>query len=426
VKARVTEIESRLAVKPNKQEGIQNFDVDNAYPQRIRNAIKASGRTSQCVNIYSRFVRGTGFADPFYKTIVNRKGETIDKIHRKVVFDRVRFRGFALHFNFNLLGEIVEINQIPFEECRLGIADEASGVVSIIKHHPDWAREVTKNFNKKFINEYAVFNPDPDVVLAQIEAAGGIGNYKGQMLYWSHNGNKYPEASCDPVLEDVISDHEASEFRLNNITTNFLASHILETGGFESADEEAKFTKSLENFQGAKRSSRILHMQRTGTEKSYNLDKVEIQDMDGLFKQTEDSTLDSIRRNYMIPAVLLSDLISGKLGTAQEIQDAYAWMNSLTVDDRMIDEEVFTTIFSHWHDQSANPDKNFSAGELRFGEERILVEKLQVGGTQAMKDVIVDALLTPEQKKNILILVFGLKEEDALKIIPTATPTPAS
>jgi hypothetical protein len=419
VKSNVIEIESRLIVKPNLQDGIQNYDVDNGYPQRIRNAKKSSGRTTQCVKTYFRFVRGTGFPDPFFKTVVNKKGLTIDKVHRKVAQDWVLFNGFAMHFNFNLLGEIVSIDHVPFEELRLGLEDEETGKVKVVKHHPDWARENGK-FKKDFITEFPIFNPAN--VIAEIEAADGIENYKGQILWVSNNGWKYPEASCDPVLEDVIADDEAKQFRLNNISTNFLASHIMEVGEFENEDEEEELLESVENFQGGKKAARILVLQKKGPEKSFTLDKVEINDMDGLFKETEDSVLDGIRRNYMIPAVLLSDLIAGKLGTAQEIQDAFAWMNSITSDERMMFEETFTDIFKYWHEANANPAGDFSCGELRFGEERILVEKLGVGGTQAMTAILTDTALTPVQKKGILILVFGLTEEDALKIVPQPAP----
>ena len=208
MRASIADIAPRLGIKENKQQGIQNYDIDNCYPQRIRNAVKSSGRTMQCTNILERFIRGNGFAIPFYKTVVNNAGLTVDKFLRKVVRDYVLYKGFAVHVNYNMLGEIVSMTPMPFEESRLGIENE-KGSIELIKHHPDWARESSKQFKKELIIEFNVYNPDKEIVLQEADLAGGFSNYKGQVFWYSPYGMKYPEAFCDPVLEDVVSDDEA-------------------------------------------------------------------------------------------------------------------------------------------------------------------------------------------------------------------------
>jgi hypothetical protein len=57
----------------------------------------------------------------------------------------------------------------------------------------------------------------------------------------------------------------------------------------------------------------------------------------------------------------------------------------------------------------AQPDK--------ASEERLLVEVLGVGGTQALQSIITDVNLTPQQKINILIEVFGFTKEVASRIV---------
>lgn len=363
MKSTIAEIQPRLIIRDNKQNGIQNYDIDNAYPQRIRSAIKASGRTSQCIKIWERFVRGQGFADPFFKTVINNKRMTVDKLLRKLISDYCRFRGFAIHFNFNLLGEIVSMDHVPFEELRLGIEDE-NGFVTKVKHHPDWAKETGKYFQKEKITEYDLFNPSS--VLSQAETSGGFSSYKGQILWYSVNGWKYPEASCDAVFEDVIADDESKQFRLNNIATNFLSPLILETEEFADDDSRDEFKKNIQNFQGARKAGKVFHIEKSKGGGSVEVKKIEVQSMDGLFEKTENATLEAIRRNYMILPVLLGDLIAGKLGTSQEIQDAYAFTNAITGDDRMIFEETFTEIFSFWHDKNANPKNDFAIMPLEY------------------------------------------------------------
>ena len=88
---------------------------------------------------------------------------------------------------------------------------------------------------------------------------------------------------------------------------------------------------------------------------SVEVKKIEVQAMDGLFEKTENATRESIRSNYMLLPVLLGDLVAGKLGTAQEIKDAYTFTNSIVIDDQMIMTEVFTELFQYWHKENERP-----------------------------------------------------------------------
>ncbi len=367
MKFTLADIPPRILVRPNTQDGIQNFGEGNVYPQITENAIKASGRATQCTNIFGRFVRGKGFALPFANVIVNRRGLTVDRLHRMMVECYKKHRGFSAHINYNMLGQVTEINPVPFRENRLGEEDEESGTVDLILRHPDWGREIKKTFNRDLLLDYDVYNPDIEAINIQAESAGGFPAWRGQIFWWSANGfGKYPESSIDPVLEDVISDYDTKVFRGNNITTNFLASHIFEVNEFESEDSRKRFADNLKGFQGAKKTSKILVLEnKPGADSNVKVHKVDIQKMDDMFEKTEISVKDSIRNIFLIPPVLCSDLVSGKMGTAQEIQDAFAFMNSNTSDDRLIFEEVFSQLFKNWHDPSVIP-ASFQVAPLSF------------------------------------------------------------
>jgi hypothetical protein len=47
--------------------------------------------------------------------------------------------------------------------------------------------------------------------------------------------------------------------------------------------------------------------------------------------------------------------------------------------------------------------------------------KLGVGGLQGLKDILVTPF-PPETKKNILVIVFGMSEDDAAKIVSNEAP----
>ncbi len=422
-KPTISEIESRMTVKPNRQHGIQNYDVDNAYPQRIEKAIDASGRTKQCLDVYFDFIRGMGFKEPFHKVIVNEKKKlTVDKLLRKVIRDFSIHEAFYIHLNFNALGEIVSMDHVPFKEFRLGIENEETGLPEVSKHHRDWTKESGQPFDSKKITEFNFFNPS--AIKDEVIRLGGLDKSNGQVYYFSVAEMKYPKASCDPVLEDVVADDQSKQFRLNNISSNFLASHILEINECENDEEREAIDEQLVKFQGGKNGGKIFMMEKKGTETTFNLQKLDPPKMDGLYEHTETSVKESIRSRYKIPPVLVGDLVAGKMGTAQEIQDATLFYNTVTADKRMIFEEVFTELFKYWHQPNANPDNDFSITPLTFGQDSILVERLGVGGTQALQAVLVDTTLEPEQKKEILIQVFGILEENAIKMVGNKKPAP--
>lgn len=171
---------------------IQSYGKGNNYPQMILQLLGASSNAKSCVGRYAKFIRGAGFKDSlFYKSIVNMKGQTCDTLLRLCSDDLAKFGGFALHINYNLLCEITSVEHIPFEDCRLGIEDDA-GYIAEIAIHPDWicskGRKKIKKPSKSTIAYTDVFNPNPDVVLSQIVEAGGIEAYKGQTLYVSKDG----------------------------------------------------------------------------------------------------------------------------------------------------------------------------------------------------------------------------------------------
>ena len=52
------------------------------------------------------------------------------------------------------------------------------------------------------------------------------------------------------------------------------------------------------------------------------------------------------------------------------------------------------------------------------GEQKLLAEKLGVGGTQSLTAIISDPNLSIESKRATLELLFGLTPEDTAKLVP--------
>jgi len=346
------EIEPRMRVRKHNTARVLSYDSDNAYPNRIEVVINASERATSCTNEYAKFIRGEGFVNPALgNLIVNRKRQTLNKILRKVSHDLSRFRGgFSLHFNFDILGRLIEIQHVPYKHNRFALdpkSDELK-LTGQIAFYPDWGREFKHYIDPNKIKFVESWNPDPLKIMAQIDAAKGIDNYSGQIMYVTEEEQLYSRAVTDSAIEDVLADCEAKIFRLNNLVTNFLASVILVTHKL-TEEERENMSAQIKQFQGARDAGKIFHIEKEHENQQFELKPLEIQKMDGLFKSTEESVRDSIRRVFLMPPVLIGDLVAGRMGTAQEINDATLFYNKMTRDERALISETFGGILQHWH-----------------------------------------------------------------------------
>ena len=226
--ANLPKAEPALDPKFLKNLGIKSYDADNLYPQNVRNIVLNSKTGNGCLERYTDYIEGRGIASqPLAGFVVNLDGETLADLHSQASSDLAMNDGFAVHVNYDINGGIVSLHQIPFENARLVEPDE-EGNIRKVALHPDWSGRTTRNgkpvkITKETIDYLDVFNPDPAVVLAQIQEAGGPQFYKGQVYYYSSQGFlRYPYARFHAVLPDMSTDEGLSNIMLRNARNNFL------------------------------------------------------------------------------------------------------------------------------------------------------------------------------------------------------------
>lgn len=207
---------------------IKSYDADNLYPQNVQNIVLNSKTGNGCLERYADYLEGRGIASaPLAGFVINLDGESMADLHRLVAGDLAVFDGFAVHVNYDIDGHIVSLHHIPFENVRICECDE-EGVVRQVALHPDWSGTSTRNgkpvkITKATVDYIDIFNPDPAVVLSQIQEAGGPQFFKGQVYYYSHAGHmRYPYAKFHSVLSDMSTDEGLSNIMNRNVRNNFL------------------------------------------------------------------------------------------------------------------------------------------------------------------------------------------------------------
>lgn len=406
MKATVTDVTKRITITDNKSVGIVNYDIDNAYPQRVEDIINASGTGTLCTNIFGKFIYGQGFVnEALSKTIVNSKRLTANKLLFKSGKAVSKFNGFCIHVNYDANFEKRSFSVIPFKDARFTTSDNEKHP-NMIAVYDDWEKIKKSKIVEENVNYFNYYNPDPKQIQKEVDDAGGWQSYKGQVMYWSVDGVEYPKAPSDPVLEDVQTDSQAKIFKFRNITTNFMPSHFLKVQTFEDEDQLQDFTSTLTDFQGADNASKIMVIEQEGEEDVFDLQKIDVQDASALYEYTEASARDNIIRTHLIPPVLLI-ATSGKLGSSTEITDATAFYNGVTSDYRLEVSAVFKELFTN------SVFEDFEDFDIKEVEAETSKAKDTPEGKAKVLEIISNASLEPVQKSIILQKLYNFDVEDA-------------
>ena len=291
------------------------------------------------------------------------------------------FNGISLHVNYNVFGEIVELNHVPFENCRLTEPEE-NGAVSEIAIHPDWTGRKTRKgkaiqVKKDNIDYIDVFNPIKEVVLAQIEHAGGIENYKGQILWMPLLGNyEYPVGKGDKVATEMSTDEGLSNVKYRNVRCNFMPSTVMlskkansvtqtEFDGSESIDyDNDEVMNSLTKIQGDKNLGKIVEITVEADEEKPEFINMDSKNYDKEFEVTDSSVTERIYSAFgQEPWYCIR---KGKIGFSGDIlSDAFEYYNSIVSRQQRFIERAITRIFKYWF-ETANPSNDYSINPLRY------------------------------------------------------------
>ncbi|WP_289872869.1 hypothetical protein [uncultured Duncaniella sp.] len=363
---------------------IQTYGQDNLYPQRILDIVDNSATGSSCLERFQNFIEGNGVDNQdFSEYECNRRGDTVDDILHLMSQDLARFNGIALHVNYNLACEIVEVQHVPFQDCRLEEEDD-SGRVAYINVHPDWSGQKTRKGRKVYVDKQNVekifpFNPEPKVVMAQIEAAGGIEHYKGQILWFSMSGRfQYPKPKYDKIVTALSTDEGLDNVKYRNTRNNFLLAGMFvhKKGSNINIDEDGKpitskddddaydFAKNIDIFQGDVNCCSIMDITLQSDEDKPTFIPVEGTNYDDKFTCTESSTIERIYAAFGQEPFY--SIRTGKQGfSGKTTSEAYEYYNSYVGNERRAISRLLKKIFNHWF-EPANPSDNYEIQPLVY------------------------------------------------------------
>lgn len=361
--------------------GIQSYGKDNLYPQRMADLIHCSANGGTCCDRYQAFIEGNGLNNTeFAEYECNRMGQTVDDIYSLLAQDMALHHGFALHVNYNMMCQIVEVTHIPFMQCRLEEETEDGKVVHIAIH-PDWTGKKSRKgkpikVSKENVKKIYTFNPRKEVVMSQIVASGGIENYRGQVLWFSMDGKwEYPTPIYDKVVTCLSTDEGLDNVKYRNVRNNFLVSGMLvhkkgttlgidDNGRQITDDSKNDISESLNIFQGDENACAIMDVTIEAEEDEPKFVRFEANNFDGKFKATDESVTSRIYSAFgQEPWYRIK---TGSLGFSSEIlSEAYEYYNSYVSKERRAISRALKRVFDNWH-ELANPSQDYEVQPLVY------------------------------------------------------------
>ena len=353
--------QERVEVDYSSKFGIKTYGTDNLYPQNLKKIVQASGTATLCLNRYAKFIEGYGFEGELRTLVVNDDGATADDILHDVAGDVAEFGGFALHVNYNLLGEVTSLHHIPFEHCRLEEEDDAEyiGHIKVTK----WWNGKRKSGRTTAVQEddvesFPVFNPDPNVVLSQIAAVGGIDNYHGQVLWASVDGvGTYPTPIYDAAITEISTDEGLGNVKYRSVRSNFLVACMLVTKkGLPYTDERGRQIErsmidgdDLKEFQGDENTSKIMLVELEDDEEEPKIVEFPVKNFDKEFEVTDKSVVERIYAQFH--QELFYAIRMGKLGFSGDVmRDAYEYYAGEVTNEQRFIERAFARVLKSWHE----------------------------------------------------------------------------
>lgn len=360
----------RLRTFIDRTDDIQFYTRNNLYPQIVEAIRDRSYTIKSACGELGNFIAGEGFEDTsLADLVVNSKGKTMNDILKLIKPDAATYTySFVAHLGVNRLGEYNNLSIWPLAYWRLGLPDD-NGDVHDYKYNSNWEQDPYKEVhNWKKIFTYPKFNPDKDVILAQIEEYEAKGeDYPGQVLYFTPYGeDQYPLATFDSVLDQGQTQEEIGIFRLSSIQNGLNAGSVFSyPGKFEDDTKARQFKESLNEFKGGQGAGSIIVIEdESGLKKAQDLvTPLTLLNADKIHEFISKDDKNAIVEAFAMPKGILGILPESGMFNQQQLSDEYTYYNMKTRPGRQEISGALKKIFTNWHQPVTT---NFKIKELQY------------------------------------------------------------
>lgn len=350
----------------NKRLGVIFDGEDNLKSLVIENLIDSSPTAFQCAWLYESFIGGGGFEVDMSE--VNLSEDEFDPQNpNNLLFDVSevvsRHQGVFINVGYNANFEKDSFKIIPYTLCKVGKKDSADFSGKILVSPKGWG----KSLKVAEIDVFDVYNPRPDVIQCQVEAAGGWENYKGQIYFFKLSKKyTYPKSLIESAYTFADTESQLGLYYNGTAKRSFENSTIIRHRKFESKSDENTFEKNIKALSGFENSSSKMLVEDDWddeTNKSGNIrfDTIKNEVRSEKYAHFETSSANYIRKAFKNIPPQLVDYVAGKLGntSGEDLIKAQSIYNSLISKDQEKLEMLFKELFRNYK-YDINPSNNWT------------------------------------------------------------------
>jgi hypothetical protein len=388
------EINKRAVIKPDKTikrvndgiNGLMIFGENNDYPQIMERLINKSVTAKKSANIYAKFLAGQGFENEKINNVVvgtDSRGKKITLKHmlRMACISASYNKGFYIHCNPNFEGIIGSTHLKTFKNIRFAIPDD-TGYSAKILYYENWEKDKNSSsgkYDKRKIKDFNVFNLDKKVLETQIQKAGSIDKYKGQVYFcFLDDSYFYPLSTYDEVYMDMDTEGEIQLFKNRQIRNGFFKKTIIRTQPEGNEEEAEEFVEEMRESLGADGEGLFIMKDDLGVDGNFSentgfrVDQLDSNIDDKLFEGWEKTIPNNIRKAAGgLPAILI-DYEQSNLGntSGEAVREATNYYNLITDNDRVLMEEAFEEIYKNFNDPILQNNTNWKIKPLNLLEQQ--------------------------------------------------------
>ena len=422
----------------NSRIGIVFNGEDNLKPLATESLIDGSPTAFQCAGLYQNFLAGAGFKnDPAINIGKSPwKKKTISDFAYDVAESIARHQGAFIHVQYNAAYEKVSYSLIPYTLMRVGEKDSSDYAGKYVMAKEGWKNRVKPEDRVDF-NAY---DPRPEVIQAQVDAAGGWANYKGQVLFFKMNDKyTYPLTLLDSCYLFADTEYRMSLFYQSTVTRGFKDIQLITHKSFEKQSDQRQFQSDIEELMGSENANSFLLMQDDGPQDDPHVrfTQLKTDEKPDRYAHFEKSAANYIRKAFRNVPPVLVDYVEGKLGetSGESLRMAQSIYNVSTAPDRNKIQELFKELFDRYKEPISSDFtiKQYSltsdgttedSGELTEAEKAAIQAqaalKGSVGGVQALLQVqasVADGITTYDSGVATLMEMYGFAEPIAKRLL---------
>ena len=261
---------------------------------------------------------------PGFDKVVNKDGETIRDIVRKIALDEMIFGGFAIQVIRNYVGGTAEIYALDFMKVRTNEKNE------IIYYSDDWG-----SWGAKYLiyPKYKTGDQNPTSVFY----------HKGHLTRSTYPIPLYGAAVIPCEIEKSIN-----QFHLNNINNGFVSNLIINFNNGQPNDEQKDEIERAINdkFSGYQNAGRILISYNDSDENKTTIERLSGDDFDDKYQALSKRSRDQIFTSFRATPNLFGLPTETTGFSKQEYMESFKLYNKTVVSpiqDQILD--VFNKIF---------------------------------------------------------------------------------